>query len=344
VSGGDLKSRVSDLGFAALVLFGLALPNASASAPTVQSSAPKTQSQFFHGIEYMRLDRWAESQRLEFRWVVPRQEASLSSSWSTLSFNNDSRRCQLNGVTAWLSYPIASQNGMLWISLPDVKSTLHPVLFPVRNPAGRKVQTICLDAGHGGKDPGNREGRQQEKTHTLLLTTELSKQLTAAGFNVILTRSGDAFVDLLLRPEIARRRRADLFVSLHFNSAGSGDGRTVQGTEVYCLTPPRASSTNARGEGAGTGAFPGNQNDSGNMLLAHQVQRSLVRRLGVEDRGVKRARFAVLRTAEMPAILIEGGFMTHPAEAKRIYDPAYRRKMAGAIVEGIIGYRKIVEQ
>src|SRR5262249_23240798 len=109
-------------------------------------------------------------------------------------------------------------------------------------------------------------------------------------------------------------------------------------------TPSRASSTNARGEGANSGAYFGNRQDAKNMLLAYELQKHLVRTLGVEDRGVRRARFAVLRTAEMPAVLIEGGFMTHPTEAKKIYDVGSRRQMAQAIVEGIIAYRNLVER
>ena len=80
------------------------------------------------------------------------------------------------------------------------------------------------------------------------------------------------------------------------------------------------------------------------MLLAYEIHRKLVRKLSTEDRGVKRARFLVLRNAAMPAVLVEGGFMSHPVEGKRILDKAYRRKMAKAIVEGILSYKRIVEQ
>jgi N-acetylmuramoyl-L-alanine amidase len=113
---------------------------------------------------------------------------------------------------------------------------------------------------------------------------------------------------------------------------------------VYSLTPARASSTNAGGEGADTGPCPGNRHDSANMLLAYQLQRSLVRNLGSEDRAVRRARFAVLRTAQMPAVLIEAGFLSHPVEAKRIYSAEYRRKLAQAIVNGVLAYQRIVER
>ena len=116
----------------------------------------------------------------------------------------------------------------------------------------------------------------------------------------------------------------------------------MKGSEVYCLTPARTSSTNARGEGAGAGAFAGNRFDSKNMLLAWQIQKALSEKAGTEDRGVKRARYAVLRSAEMPAVLIEAAFMTHQADSKRIYDPAQRRQMAQAVADGILAYKKSV--
>ena len=205
------------------------------------------------------------------------------------------------------------------------------------------IHTIVLDPGHGGKDPGRQAGRLQEKKLTLLLAKELSDQLTRAGLKVSLTRKDDAFVELQARPELAQRRGAELFVSLHFNSADGAGGPGVKGVEVYCLAPAHTSSTNARGEGAGAGGYPGNRLDARNMLLAYQLQSALVTELRLEDRGVRRARFAVLRSAEMPAVLIEGGFMTNPAEAKNISDANYRRQMAKAIVDGVLAYKRMVE-
>jgi N-acetylmuramoyl-L-alanine amidase len=111
--------------------------------------------------------------------------------------------------------------------------------------------------------------------------------------------------------------------------------------EIFCCSPAGATSTNARGEGD-TRWVVGNRNDEKNMLLAYEMQRAYGKNLAVEDRGVKRARFQVLREATMPAILIEGGFMSHPSEGKKIYDPAYRKQMARAIVNGILGYKKVV--
>ena len=143
-----------------------------------------------------------------------------------------------------------------------------------------------------------------------------------------------------MRPALANNFKADLFVSLHFNAAQT-DKDTVAGPETYCITPVGAASSNSQGEGADHGATTANRVEKKSLLFAYQIQKSLVQNLGVNDRSVRRARFAVLRDAQMPAILIEGGYMTNPAESKRIYDPIWRRQMAAAVVKGILNYQKL---
>jgi N-acetylmuramoyl-L-alanine amidase len=307
-------------------------------------SADRLERVALFGTEYVRLDDWARTRNFQLRWTVPKQELKLTGPAATLAFTVDSRRITINGIHVWISAPIAFRNGSAYIPPVDLETAIQPLLSPSRNPPGRTITSICLDPGHGGKDPGRLAGRQQEKKFTLLLARELSEQLTRAGFKVSLTRKDDNFVELPVRPEMARRRSADLFLSLHFNSADGAGGSAVRGVEVYCMTPARTSSTNARGEGAGAGSYPGNRFDSKNILLAYQLQQALVGRLGLEDRGVRRARFAVLRSAEMPAVLIEGGFMTNPAEANKIYDANYRRQTARTIVDGVLAYKRMVEQ
>ena len=295
------------------------------------------------GQKYVRLTDWAKANAFEVRWLKQDETLQLNNRWSKILVAVDSREAQINGVRVWLLYPVLAQGGTLCLAQPDMEATLRPLLSPPRNQPGAKVRTVCLDPGHGGKDPGNEVGSNQEKRHTLLLAKEIRTQLARAGLKVTLTRSTDSFVELQARPELARRRSADLFVSLHFNAADAGRS-TVQGAEVYCLTPAGAASTNARGEGNVAGSFPGNRHNEQNLYLAYQVQKSLTRNLAVEDRGVRRARFAVLRDAVMPAVLIEAGFLSHPVEGRQILSAAYRRKIALAIVEGLLAYKRAVEQ
>ena len=295
----------------------------------------------FLGRQYVRLADWARANSLELRWIKQDETVQLTNSRFKIAFTINSTDCDFNGVDLRLLFAIASREGAPCVSQLDAQNTLAPLLYPPRNRRGVQVKKICLDPGHGGDDPGYRVGSVEEKKYTLLLAQELRDQLVKAGFQVSLTRTTDKRVDLPVRPDLARRRGADLFVSLHFNAFPQ---KPVQGTEVYCLTPAGAPSTNARGEGAGAGRFAGNRFNDKNMCLAYQVQKSLIKNLGTEDRGVHRARFAVLKDAEMPAILIEAGFLSHPTEGRKILDPAYRRKMARAILEGIQTYKQQVER
>jgi N-acetylmuramoyl-L-alanine amidase len=290
---------------------------------------------------YLRLEYWARANQFQIRWITRDKTLQLSNRLARIVLTVNSADAQINGVETRLCFPVAIRNGAPSVSDLDLEKTFGPIFYPPQNKPGIKIKTICLDAGHGGNDMGEHVGGVQEKKYTLLLAKEISDQLARAGFKVVMTRMSDARVELSERTEIARRRRADLFVALHFNSSPS-DRTQVKGIETYCLTPAGAFSSNAQGEGD-TRWLSANANDEKNMLLAHQLQKSLTRELSVEDRGVKRARFQVLREATMPAVLIEGGFLSHPAEQKRIVDPNYRRQMARAIVDGILAYKKIVK-
>ena len=307
------------------------------------SSVPANGRVRIGGTDYIQVDDWARAHGFTRKWTIPRDEMRLSNGSSSVLLNADSRKMVLNGIQIWLCFPVALRNGALWVSSIDVNATINPALFPQRSASAKKLTTICLDPGHGGKDPGNREGRRYEKTYSLLLAREVRAALVKAGFKVLLTRSTDRFIDLGERARWAKQKGADLFLSLHFNSADGPGGSAVNGIETFCLAPAGTASTNARGEGAGSSASPGNRFDSKNMHLAYQLQKSLIRSLGAEDRGVKRARFAVLRFAEIPAALIEGGFMTNPAEAKKIYSTAYRQQMAQAIADATLAFKKAIE-
>jgi N-acetylmuramoyl-L-alanine amidase len=319
------------------------LAAASPGKTTAATKAPQLERVHIFGREYVRLADWARANQLTLRWPKPSPTIHATNRWTHLTLTVDSRRAVINGVVVWLSVPIAAHNGVAYIAPVDLRSAIQPVLNPPRNRPGAKIRTVCLDPGHGGKDPGNLEGRHEEKKYTLLLAKEVARLLKNAGLKVCLTRTTDRFIELDRRPAIAKRNGADLFVSLHFNAVLGAD-RDAQGVEVYCLTPAYASSTNARGAGADTGASPGNRHDEKNLLLAYQLQKAIVRSLPVEDRGVHRARFGMFRTADMPAALVEGGFMSHPAEARRIYDPAHRRRLAQAIVDGVLAYKRLLER
>ncbi len=294
----------------------------------------------YSGRNYLRLAEWARGNNFEAHWKSG-DELLLSNGSARLVLRKDSREAEINGVNVCLSYPMIWRDGAGYIAELDLETAIGPVLFPPKNWKGAKVRNIVIDPGHGGKDPGNQVGSHQEKKYTLLLAQELAKQLSRAGFKTSLTRTSDTFIELPERPYIARRRGADLFISLHWNELPGNS--EVAGAQTFCLTPAEASSSNAGGETIGGSRKAGNRNDDKNMLLAFELQKALLQKLGVEDRGVRRARYWVLRDAEMPAVLIEGGFMSNPTEAKRIYDDNYRQRMAQAIVTGVLAYKGKVE-
>ncbi|HWH72541.1 MAG TPA: N-acetylmuramoyl-L-alanine amidase [Candidatus Sulfotelmatobacter sp.] len=330
-----MRSAFALLILLVLLAFGL-------SAGAAQSAARAPEPSPFEEKNYARLADWAKGHNLELCWLKREETLQLSTPSAKVVLGIDSREAHLNGVLVWLAFPLVYHNGAVYIAQLDLQTTLQPLLWPPKGRSGPRIRAVCLDPGHGGKDPGNRVGSKEEKKFTLLLAREVRDQLKRAGLKVLLTRSTDSFVELPNRPELAKRRSADLFVSLHFNAA-EHNRESVKGAEVYCLTPPGASSTNARGEAADTAWCAGNRSNERNLLLAYQVQKALTQNLCVEDRGVRRARFAVLREAVMPAVLIEAGFMSHPGEGGKIFTEAYRRQMARAIVEGLLAYKRAVE-
>jgi N-acetylmuramoyl-L-alanine amidase len=287
---------------------------------------------------WVPLSSWAKEKGFR-QSVFGKQTMALTRSNITLRFQNDSQQAVINGVNIWLCEPITMHSGKACISALDLKTSIDPILAPQKNDADRLLQTICLDPGHGGKDTGCKVGQCMEKNYTLPLALELQEQLRVAGFRVWLTRTNDEFVDLDDRIARGNHLCADLFISLHFNMAPGGEGK---GVEVYCLTPATASSTNVKGERSREARLQGNQLDSENVSFAYQLQKALVRGLCAEDRGVRRARFAVLRPARMPAVLIEGGFLSDSGERRKICDPIYRRQMSQAIVQGVLAYKNML--
>jgi N-acetylmuramoyl-L-alanine amidase len=248
----------------------------------------------------------------------------------------DHRDITLNGVEHWLSTPVLSARGQLWISSRDVLKTIDPVLRQGRLPAPVAIRLVILDPGHGGSDTGTRGRRSVEKTLTLDLAKRVERYLEADGLAAVLTRTSDRNVGLDDRVDFAKSKRADLFVSIHFNSGGGAEG-----IETYCVPAAGAGSTASPHE---TGdACPGNRNDGQNVWLAHCVQRATLRATGAPDRGVRRARFVVIRDAPCPAILAECGFLSNRAEEQQILTDDYRDKLAKSIAAGILEYKRCSE-
>ena len=253
----------------------------------------------------------------------------------------NSRELYLNGLKFILSFPIIAVDNRPAISRIDLSKLVEPVLRPARIQTA-PARTIVLDAGHGGYDQGARSVRGNEKDFTLDVVLRARDLLQAAGYNVRLTRSADVFIPLELRAAFASYQSNALFISVHFNSGMRSD---AEGIETYCLAPrgvPSSNDTNLTF--SDFRPCMGNVRDAENIALATAIHTALITRLGVGDRGIKRARFVVLRDSTVPGVLIEGGFLTNAVDDMRIANPAFRQNMAQAIVQGIEAYNRAVER
>ena len=201
---------------------------------------------------------------------------------------------------------------------------------------------VVIDAGHGGNDRGASNVIGSEKDYTLAVIEDLKMALEAKGLKVILTRANDSYLPLESRAQKANDTSDAVFVSIHFNSESNGSA--ANGFEVYAMTPRGAAST---GDNLATmeqfKLMPGNDYDDASLALATCVQHSLLGHLPDFDRGVRRARFAVLRLTHAPAILVEGGFLTNGMDSQKINDPAWRQKFSESIAQGLASFQSLAD-
>src|SRR5437016_6634174 len=254
----------------------------------------------------------------------------------------DSREMLINGVRNWLSFPVFVHDGKIVVSRIDLAKTLEPQLRPNMIPKIGRVRTVVLDPGHGGFDKGAISGYGYEKDYALDLARLLRPLLQAKGFRVVMTRESDVFVPLELRARIANATSDSIFVSLHFNATDRDPLAT--GFEIYSLTPRGAPSTYEDGLTlASVNIQNGTEADAASVELSSCIYHSLLGHIGEFDRGIKRARFAVLRLTKIPAVLVESGFLTERGESRLIAKPEWRKRLADAICTGIDNFRTLAE-
>ena len=238
-----------------------------------------------------------------------------------------------------------------------------PALRPVaiapesHNHDGRPL--VVIDAGHGGYDPGTASaGGIEEKNVALAIASRLAAALEARGVSVELTRDGDRFLSLAERTAVANTARADLFVSIHLNSSPS---ESTSGIETYYLnnTTDRATIRLARmenGGAAGYGAvaepnlnyiltnlrqdYKANESAALARMIEAESAASVEASLGVSVNalGAKQGPFYVLVGAEMPAVLIECGFLSNPQEARTLTEAPYQEALASGIAAAVVHY------
>ncbi|HEY4831056.1 MAG TPA: N-acetylmuramoyl-L-alanine amidase [Waddliaceae bacterium] len=195
------------------------------------------------------------------------------------------------------------------------------IVTPPKPPFRKSL--IVIDAGHGGQDLGTQsllEPKTQEKHLTLTTSLMLNQYLKNLGYQTILTRAEDFFVPLDLRSAFANSNKASLFVSVHYNSAPSTQ---AEGVEVYYYQSDKDKTRSDKSK-----------------QLAEKVLNRVITNTKAKSRGVKHGNFAVIRETKMPAILVEGGFVTNDRELRNLRNLEYLKKIAESIAQGINDYLK----
>ena len=265
------------------------------------------------------------------------------------------------GLKSFLLDPTGQYNHRLVIDLypKSDQQNASMVKHVVNVSKPNRNVVIAIDAGHGGEDPGAiGKNRTREKTVVLQIARELKKTIDSEpGMQAVLTRDGDYYIPLRGRYEKARKARADLFVSIH---ADAFKKRSVKGSSVFVLSPRGASSEFARlladSENASDLVGGVTLNDKDDMLasvlldlsqsatreasnkVAGNILASLKRNTTTHKPHVGRANFMVLKSPDVPSVLVETAFISNPGEEKRLTQKDFQQRMARAITRGVRDY------
>jgi len=252
-----------------------------------------------------------ENQRAQIKFIIGSQEFTI------------------NGVKIFLSEPIRERDGAAHLSQLDLSSLLDPILGPTHIKNAKPFNTIILDPGHGGEDKG---AANLEAQHTLAIIKKTRSLLTKKGFRVILTRTDDTNIPLEERVKIANQETHAILISLHFNS---GD-KSAHGMETYIISAKEPHATGASSAALATAIH------SRCLLYFNNKQHG--HELGIEDRGIRHAKFRLLKDSQNPAILIEAGFLTNTEETAKIQTQDYQNTLAQSLVRGIQFYRTAIKK
>ena len=259
------------------------------------------------------------------------------------------------GQSNWRLVIDLAQNGAFAPVPPKATAGNKPVAY---KPDPKRKRIVVLDPGHGGKDPGaiGRSFRTYEKNITLSMGQELKKQLESRGFKVYMTRSTDIFIPLRQRVRIARGYHADLFISLHADSAAN---RNAQGLSIYTLSETASDKEAAALAERENKAdiidgmdFSDNspeisdvlislsQNDSRNKSskFATYVVNEMKKQVKTLPNAHRFAGFAVLKAPDIPSVLVELGYLSNYTEEKYLRDASYRKKLGASITKAVINY------
>lgn len=306
------------------------------------ASFPALKTILLGKTEYVDVRAITAQSSLKLSSASPAGKFTLQDGEHTFVFRTGTREALIDGTRYWLSFSPKMEGGSYYLSEIDVATLIEPIAKPAATTLP-KVTRIVLDPGHGGHDSGAKSLHGFEKDYTLDLTNRVSEILLGNGFEVSMTRTEDVFLPLTERPKVANSVENSLFVSVHLNSGPPTP--TARGFEVFAMTPRGAPSTADKYNATEVMlSWPGNRYDTESLILADAIHRTVLKNTDLFDRGVKRARFSVLKNAEVPGVLIEAGFLSNVDEATRIHESTWRQKLASSIADGITKYAAAANQ
>ena len=365
---------------AALGLTGCASQSAYFKADPSLTRGAKT----IEGIQYLPLAKICDFYGIGYKSDSFINTAKLEKGAGQIVLRAGSQTVLVNGVQKKMDHPAVSSGGDIFVPVSFVKNNFgvfssaavsagptetieryEKSAPPVttERPKIYEIKTIVLDAGHGGKDLGatGRRLRLKEKHLALSMAKKVKSILESRGIRVMLTRKDDTFISLQRRADIANRAKADLFVSVHINASRS---KSLYGFECYYLSD--ASDDNARALEAFEDS-PLRIGEDADIEHSRQLDKTLwdlaltenriesselagyicdsVESSGANyNRGVRSAKFYVLKHTNMPAVLVEVGYLSNKAEEAKINDPKFMDKMAEALADGIFKYKSEYER
>ena len=334
-----------------------------------------TDIRVYENVQYVPLIKLCATYGIEWKWDSFIRTAVITKNGKII-LRPGSDRILVNGEERRLGSPVVFTNGAVFVPVTFVKNDLGLIVearpfaekgfekMPqIRAPGKYSIKTIVIDAGHGGKDPGaiSRRVGIKERDLTLSIAKKLKKILADNGIRVIMTRDSDEFIPLPERVRMANSSGADLFVSIHINASRS---RSMNGFECYYLS--EATNDNARALEAFENATL--KTDEGTVVehsssldktlwdmkltenrresaqLAGDICNSVDNSLVARNRGVKTARFYVVKFTRIPSVLVEVGYLSNKFEELKLKDDSYVDRMADVIAKGILAYKNRYEQ
>jgi N-acetylmuramoyl-L-alanine amidase len=245
----------------------------------------------------------------------------LRSAALVVRWRKDSNEILINNVRFLLKHPVMEHENGLWISRPDLARLLHPILKPAHIKSPPQVNTVVIDAGHGGLDAGAVGRHGKESDFTLDTAQRLKRKLEALGFRVMMTRSDDSYLTRAERVAIANAEENAILISVHFDSF------TEDRSGIRTFFPDEAM--------ADSGASEDERHawHSASVALATAVHANALYKLRSTDGGVKSNE--VLQGIRLPMAMIEGGYLSNAEEGARIASPEYRERLADGIAGGV---------